>query len=266
MISVLTHRDYKRFLRELIKEQARRGSKAELAQAAGCQRAFFSQVLHGNAHLTLDHAMGIASHLRLSPLEADYFYCLVGHARAGTRVLREHYETRMKAMAASSRNLTARFKQGLPSKAKDLCEYYSSWKYAAVHMLTTIPAYGALKAIASRLRVPEPEIESTLQKLEEWGLCARRGGGWKALETSIHLPKDHFMNLVNHRNWRHRNLQAFENHPDSSLSYSSVYTLSHEDAEKLKEKILAFIDETRQLVLSSTEEDAFSFTLDLVRL
>lgn len=261
-MNIFGYNDYKKYLHDLI-EKSVRGQKATLAEAAGCQRSFFSQVLTSSVHLTLEHAMGIAKYLRLTSQETDYFYYLIGHGRAGTPTLREFYWEKMNLLKQKNENLSERLKSQTFSSL-ELTEYYSHWKFAAIHIACTIPSMRTPQTLCKKLKLEISEVEQILKKLKSWGLIEDKRGEWVATTKTIHLPKSHFMTLVNHKNWRLKNLDQLETTLEAGLSYSAVYSLSREDLESLKEMTIQFLSQSRKMVESSKEEQLVSFTLDCV--
>ena len=59
MKQIFDYRDYRDFVNEFISEQPIRGHgvRSRMAKAMGCQLAYFSQVLHRKAHLSLDQGL-----------------------------------------------------------------------------------------------------------------------------------------------------------------------------------------------------------------
>ena len=148
----------------------------------------------------------------------------------------------------------------------EMIEYYSSWRYAAIHIACTIPNLRTSSQIARRLGVEAVEVEAALRKLSSWGLVDSLRDEWVATQKTIHLPKDHFMTQVNHANWRSKNLEIVGKDLQRGLLYSAVYSLSREDADKLQEMISHFLSKSRDFVVASPEEELVSFTMDYVRL
>lgn len=256
--------DYKKYLTDFIDSTEGRGAKAALAEAAGCQRSFLSQVLNGETHLTLEHAIGIAHYLRLDSAQTEYFYCLVAHARSGTPALRHYYADKMKSLrwASEGSRPSARV-----TESDAQAEYYSSWKFAAVHMAVTIPGLRTAAQIAKRLRLETLEVEGVLRKLKSWGFIELHRQEWTPSKKLVHLPDDHFMNATNHRNWRTKNLDLFEREAKRGVMYSAVYSMSRSDFEALRDMIYRFLGESRKLVAASAnEEELVSFALDCLPL
>lgn len=254
--------DYKKYLVEFIATTEGRGAKAALAEAAGCQRSFLSQVLKGSAHLTLEHAIGIAQYLRLSPAQTEYFYYMVAQARSGTSALRHYYGEKMKSLRWSGEEM----RRGA-SAARQVndshVEYYSSWTFAAVHIALTVTSLRTSAAIARRLKLEQLEVEAILRKLKSWGLVEIEKNEWRTTKKHLHLPDDHFMNALNHRNWRTKSLELYERETKRGVMYSAVYSLNRDDYEKLRDLAYRFIGESRRLVAASdNEQELVCFTFD----
>lgn len=266
-MSSFPYRDYKKYLLDVLKKSSVRGTKAALADAAGCQRSFLSQVIHGNVHLTLEHALGIARHLGMDSAETEYFYYLVASARSGSATLSGFYSEKMKSLKAKGEDLSRRLKHAsLESISPDLAEYYSAWKFAAVHIACTIPSLRTVSTLTKRLALEPAELEHILNKLKMWGLIEQKRNEWWATKKLIHLPKGHFMTATNHRNWRRKNIELMESRSEKGINYTAVYSVSKDDFERLKEMTVQFLNQTRALVEASPEQDLVSFCLDCAKL
>lgn len=208
--------------------------------------------------------MGIAEYLRLDPAQTEYFYCLVAHARSGTQALRQYYSEKMKNLRWASEGSRKPIAQ---SEADAQSEYYSSWKFAAVHIATTVPGLRTSAQIAKRLRLEPREVETTLRKLKNWGFVELPKQEWVTTKKLVHLPDDHFMNPTNHRNWRTKNLELFEREAKRGVMYSAIYSMNRRDFDVLRDMIYRFLGESRKLVAASAnEEELVSFALDCLPL
>ena len=254
--------DYKAYLTESIEVDLGRGAKAKLADAAGCQRSFLSQVLNGPTHLTPEHGLGISLFLNHTEDEREYFLALLGKARSANRTLTDYYEKKMKQLKQKVANLTARLKTTRPEE--DLAEYYSSWTYAAIHLLCTIPQFQSVAAISKKLKLNFHEVERRMKRLQHMKLVDLKEGHWVSTRHEIHLPKEHFMTQTNHKNWREKNLELSQLNPELHISYTAVYTMSQKDFGKLKELCFRFLEEGRDIVAPSKEEELVSFSLDCI--
>jgi uncharacterized protein (TIGR02147 family) len=269
MASVFEHRNYRDFLKEKIKEhQSVRGYQSRLAQAARCQRSFLSLVLSSEkAQLSRDQALGMADFWSLDASETEFFLCLVDLERAGTDRLKAHIEARMRELKKESANLTKRVqKQGKQQSSEMEAIFYSSWVWSAVHLLTTIPAFRTAKAIQKRLQLPMDTVLETLARLESMGVVEKKGDQWHATDFDIHLPRDSFMTETNHANWRRQATLDQQNKTQESLHYTSTFAVSREDAERMKEILLASVVKTRNMIPPSPSEEVFCLCVDFFRI
>jgi uncharacterized protein (TIGR02147 family) len=260
--------DYKKYLRAVVEEnRGEYGYKSKLAEAAGCQKSFFSQVLNGHVHLTPEHAIGLARFWRLNNLERDYLLELVNYGRAGTKALADHLKENLAELRREHENLGKRYAQPVLGVTDDLASvYYSSWHYSAIHILLTIPEYRSAAGIARRLHLPDAFVMEVLRHLESLGLAERRAdGSWGATQKSIHLPNDSVFSAVNNHNWRIRAHESGLRRDPQAIHYTGIYSLSRDDVEKLRELLFRVIDRSREIVTPSKEEELICFACDLFR-
>jgi len=66
LTSLFSSENYKAYLKSVLDGPGKeRGYQSRLAEAAGCQRSYLSQVVHSTPHLTPEHAMGMAQFWKL---------------------------------------------------------------------------------------------------------------------------------------------------------------------------------------------------------
>lgn len=262
-MNIFECRDYKDFLRAQIKaNKERRGYRSELAEAAGCQLSFLSQVLHSHVHLTPDHAAGLASFWRFDLNEQDYFLELVGFARAGSKSLKAILLKRLEMIRTRHENLAKRYQKKDPINPEHQALYYSSWHLAAVHVLLTIPTFNTVDVIAKRLGLSPVVIQEALEQLAKIGLAKKQGMRWQPTQSDIHLPNESALTSMNHSNWRSRAVLDSYRRESGSVHYTAVHSLSKSDVEKIKEMVLVFLDQTRAVVRPSKEEELACLVLD----
>src|SRR5262245_16853080 len=124
-MSVFSFRDYKAFLRARM--GSGRGQIAALAQAAGCHRSYFSQVLHSHVQLTPEQAVGLGEFWERSRAELDFFCLLVDHARAGSPRLRARIEEKLDRLRREQENLSQRYQTAPVEPGERELLYYSAW-------------------------------------------------------------------------------------------------------------------------------------------
>lgn len=258
--------DYRDFLRAKIGEaQQARGYKSALADAAGCQRSAFSQVLGGKMHLSRDHAADLARFLGLDPDEEEYFVLLLDLARAQSKRLTAITRRRLAELKSKRLHRGSVLAEPTIQEVSQQTLYYSSWYWGAVHILTTIPAYQSAAAIAKRIELPLLVVQEALAALQRMGLVQKTGEKWRATKQSIHLPVDSPLNEINHSHWRLRAIQDVQKKNVDSMHYSLVCSMSKADAERLRELLLEQIRKERDLIGPSKEEEVYCLTHDFFR-
>jgi uncharacterized protein (TIGR02147 family) len=267
LLNPLNYSDYKVFLRAYIADsKGSRGASSAMADAAGCNRSYFSQVLNSHVHLTPEQALPLAQFMNLPPARERYFCLLVDHARAGTKKLRERIEKDLAAIRTEEETLDLRFKTKKLEPGERELFYYSSWIYAAAHVLTSVPAFQTEEALAQRIGLPLHQVQYVLAELEKYQLVQRKGPRWVLREGDLHVGRGSLLNSVNHSNWRNQAVLDSQKPGTESVHYTSVASMSLEDFKRLKAMVLQFIDESRVIVAASPEEDVVCTTIDFFRL
>lgn len=260
-------KDYKGLLRTIVEEnRPTRGYLTRLAASAGCQPSFLSQVLHSHAHLTPDHAAGIAHALGFTELESDYFLELLLLERAGSSHLRKLCQRRLEKMRSSRADLNVRLATPVGLAPDVQSVIYSAWHWLAIYVLVSIPDYKSPQEISRRLGLSTTLVQGVLRSLEGFHLIRKTESGWQLTERNIHLPRDSHLTSTNHLNWRFRAITKIQEQDEGAFHYTAVQTLSRDDYERLKAMFLTFIQETREIVRSSPEEEIVCMALDFFRL
>ncbi len=255
-----SHTDFLKKMIDLNKDVY--GYKAKLAEAAGCQRSFLSQVLSGVIQLAPEQAVGLAIFWGLSEVEQDYYLNLVAHARAGNKTLRDYINKKIEKARSDQENLSERFVNKVVLPDVKAATFYSTWQYLAITIVVSIPQYRTAKAISHRLGLSQEVVEKSLSELTQLGMVEKSANEWKLINSMIHLPKDSKFNSLNHSHWRNKAVQDSLLSENKSVHYTSVCSLSLEDAEKLRQLMFQFIDESRKAVAPSKEEELYCLTCD----
>jgi predicted transcriptional regulator len=143
--------------------------------------------------------------------------------------------------------------------------YYSAWYWSAIHVLLSIPAYRKSGAISNRLGLPTILVEQCLTRLQEIGLIEKKGHEWKVKQDHLHLQKNSALMPVHHTNWRLQAAAKAAMRDQDSLQYSVVTAVSAQDAQRLKNMLLEFIEKSRQVIAPSKEEELIYIGLDCFR-
>jgi uncharacterized protein (TIGR02147 family) len=265
VISVYEHSDYKNFLKARSGALGQRsGFKSGLARACGCNNAYVSSVFADGANLSLEQAERACPYLQLDPDESHYFLLLVQKARAGTVSLASYFERLVGEMRERKLNVQGRLGARERLSQAQQARYYSSWIYSALHVALSVPRLArSVETLAAYFDLTLPAVNEALEFLLETGLARRSpNGGFEIGNKHIHLGKNSENIQRHHGNWRLQSLRAFERRSERALHYSSVVTLSREDAERVREILLKSIKSTADVILSSPEEEVFVLDLD----
>jgi len=265
-MNVFRYIDYRKCLSEFLElEENARGNKKKLAEAVNCQASYLTLVLQEKAHLTVEQAERLCRYWKLSIEETDYFLLLVSLGRSGTQELRSYYKAKIKKLKEARENLGNRIQDAELFPDTEAAVYYSSWMYLAIHILVSIPDYHSSREIAERLQLPEEAVKRVLQYLESLGLVQLRAGQWRSTRKQLHLPRESRFISLHHSNWRRRAVDnSFLGRPED-LHYTGVSSLSRQDLETLRQLVLNFIDQSRNLIGPSAEEELICLSIDLFK-
>jgi uncharacterized protein (TIGR02147 family) len=260
-VELFEYRDYKAFLNETGKIRPR-GFRTALAEAAPCQMAYVTHVLGGGAHFTLDQADGISRYLGHTKLEHRYFLALVEHGRAGTPQLRHSLEELLQEYRDRFFSLKERVGIKESLTREDQLTYYSSWLFAAVHVMTSIPALQTRNALARALAVPLKKINEVVDFLLLAKLVEERGARLHMTARQIHLERESPLISKHHSNWRMQAIQSLDREGVHDVHYSSVFTLTSEAAERVQAVLTQAIADSVQVIKDAKEEKTCALTLD----
>lgn len=265
--AVYDYRDYKCYLSDTLATSGmRRGMRSKLATFLGCQTAFVSQVLTGNAEFSLEHAIRINDFLQHTLDEAHFFMLLVHFGRAGSKLLAEYYRKQIDQVLDKRQRVRESIKVNKTLSLEDQITYYSSWHYAAIHVLAMIPEFRTKTSIADYLQIPLRRITECVEFLSRAGILAEERGKLRVESTRIHLRPDSPMIAKHHINWRMHAIRSLDGSNHDDLHYSSVISLSKEDAEQIRKILLNALAQSEALLKDSKDEMAFCYSFDFFRL
>jgi uncharacterized protein (TIGR02147 family) len=266
---IFEYRDYKKYLNTALSTGgATRGSRSRLAEALRCQTAFISHVLNANSHFSLEHAVVISRFLGHTPEESRYFILLVSLGRAGSKALEEHFKIQIEEIQRKRTQIKERITTDRVLTPEAQMRYYSVWYYSAIHVTTSIPEFQTRDQIAAALGLAPVLVSECLEFLVEHGLVIAKAGQFIIGPVRMHLGADSSMISRLHANWRLQALQSLERPVSAAttdLHYSTVLTLSHDDAKRVRETLLRAVDETEKIFRPSPEEVVYFVGMDWFR-
>jgi uncharacterized protein (TIGR02147 family) len=260
---IFEYLDYKRYLAALIQQKPAggRGFRARLAEATGVQRTFLSQVLKNNLHFSLEQAERLSRFLGHSLEETTFFMLQVQYARAGTEELRKLFLDQMKKVTSHRLIITNRLKNEKTLSYENEARYYSRWYHQAIRCAVSVPSLRTAEALSKRLELSLKATKESLTFLELAGLVNKNGAHYHPGARHIHLSDDSTIRVRRHTSWLLRSLSALEDQGERDLHFSSVLTLSEEDALAIKSMIVEYIEKIVEKAKPSPEETLYSFCL-----
>ncbi len=261
--------DYREFLKGWILSQPKkgRGQRAAIAAAIKSPVSHISQVLSGVSHLSFEQAEEVNEYLGHNEDESEYFLLLVQLVRAGTPKLKKRIESQVQKIQSKRLVLKDRLKVKKTVSSEDQALFYSSWHYAAVHILITIKQYQTKEAIAKYLKVSSRKISEVLGVLVKLGLAEAENGRYTASVARFHLGSDSPMISKHHANWRLQAIQSLDKENFfEDLHYSSVVSISNNDTIKIKNLLVKSIENAKLLISDSPEEELHSLCLDFFKI
>ena len=265
MEDLYSFRDYKDYLNSKLDEMnaGRRGSRAELSRAIGCQTAYTAQVLRGQAHFSLEQIEAVNDFLGHTEDQGLFLLLIHQFNRAGSVKLKARFKKQIDGLLASRKLLKNRLQVDAGLKDSDQVIYYSSWHYAAVHMMAMIPSLQKSEIMADRLEISIAQINEALDFLLISGLLIRkRDGSYRTGLSRLHLGSDSNLISRHHINWRLQSLKAIDKNADAGLHYSSVISISTNDEAHIREKLIETIKQLKSVIVKSSEEKVCSLNID----
>jgi uncharacterized protein (TIGR02147 family) len=263
--TLFEYRDYKKYLSDIIDQMPNhgRGERSKIAAVLRCHIAYISQVLNGDAHLSLEQADVLNQHLGHTSDESDFFLLLVLIARAGTKSLREHYIRKLDQILAQRTVLKNRLQYQKELSPQVQATYYSAWYYAAIHMMLDISELRTKEGISDYLSLPIGIVSEVLEFLVASGLATQKGATYENGLAKLHLGSDSPMISKHHTNWRLQALQSLERKDSRALHYSSVITVEEKLVPQIREALVQAIEHVRSVMKpSSKDEVIYCYALD----
>lgn len=260
--NIYEYQDYKTYLLKFAQSQPR-GFRKDLAHALNCQTAYVSHVFNGEAHFSLEQAEALARFINLTPEETSYLMRLIEFTRAGTPQLKKFISRELAQLREKHLLIKDRVAVKDSLSREDQAIYYSAWYYAAIHVALTIPALTTREALCHYFRLSSKTVTEVLEFLVSVGLATQSGVRYQIGTKQIHLEKDSPLISKHHTNWRMQAVRALEQMKFDELHFSSVFTLTDQDAQNIREILVKAIESAVGIVKVAKEEKLFAMALDL---
>jgi uncharacterized protein (TIGR02147 family) len=238
------------------------GQSHKLALFLGVHTTLVSQVLNGLKTFTLEQAALVCDFLGLTELETEFFLLLVQQDRAGNESLKKVLRRQIAELRAKSAQLSNRLQAQKKLSEEARAVFYSDWTYSAVRQLTAIKGYQNLDAIAEYFDFSKKQTKTILDFLLSTGLCKEEKGKIIIGPSSTHLEASSPWVRVHHANWRQQALQHLPKEENSKLHYTAPLTVSVDDALKIREMIVQFLEKVDKVIDPSPSEEVRCLNID----
>ena len=269
MPQLFQSQDYKVFLNSKLDEldQGGRGARARMSRVIGCQTAYTAQVLRSSAHFSLEQTERINEFLGHTEEEGHFLLLLVQLAKSGTPALKARFQKQIQTIQQQRSVLGNRLDIKENLAHQDQVLYYSSWIYAAIHALVSVPGYQSLEKISRRLGIGLKTSGEALEFLLRSGLIHRNKKNEIEIgKSQIHLGVDSPLISKHHTNWRLQAIRSIEKDSKEGLHYSSALSISKQDADVIKEEIIKLLKQLKPIIRNSKEEEVYCLSFDFFTL
>jgi len=257
---------YRQYLKDRLESQGlKSGLKKRAAEALSVHTTFISQVVLDKADFSLDQAEKINQFFQHNDEESEYFLELVIYERAGNPALKQRFEKKIRQRHLERVDIKKRLTKTKEIALPDQDKFYSSHLYGLIHVLTSIPEYRTRRSLTSVTGFPQPTVDEALDFLVRVGIVMKTGDQYLPGEKHIHLGRDSKNIWRHHTNWRTATIQHLAFASPEDLHYSLSFSCSEQDAQKLKESLLAHLKKMTETISSSKEEKAYVFCFDFFR-
>lgn len=256
-------KSYQSYLKLRLNENGyRSGQKQKLAKQLGVHSSFLSLILNERSDLSLEQACIVNQFLKHSTVASEYFLLLVGRDRAGTPILRNHYQNQMDQIRSKRLKVSEQIVKKEQISQENRERFYSNYLYCALHVLVSIPSINTIPALARCLHLSEDQISEALNFLIRIGLIKKNGAQFEALAQNIHLEDGNPLINRHHTHWRLHTINNFNNTQIEGIHYSSAVSLAKADVVKIKSALLACLKENLASIAKSKEEVAYVYSFD----
>lgn len=266
-MALFNFKNYREYLQFQVGEKGtRHGKRKALAEFIPVHSTFISQVLSGQSNLSLEQAEQVNLFFKHTEVEADYFFLLVNLERAGSVALKKRFQHKINEIHQERLKIKNRIKKSNTISKEDQQEFYSTYVYSAIHVLSSIPDYQTPEAMAEFLHIPIQKCKQCIQFLMKIGLVAESGHKFSTGVQNIHLPEDSQLIIQHHSNWRLVALQHLQKFDKKDFHYSACVSLSKSDIGKVKEILFQSLQQNIEIIGKSKEETACVLNLDFFEL
>jgi uncharacterized protein (TIGR02147 family) len=264
---IFHYKTYRDYLNDRLGSHGlRSGLKKRAAETLQVHTSLISQILRGSCDLSLEQAEKMNAFLGHSDEEARYFLLLLLKDRSGTTALRNRFEGQIEELKVIRLDLSKRVAKEKEISEADQERFYSSYLFAAIHVLSSIPRLSKVSELSRLLGASEAEVQRAIDFLKRLKLVVEKQGHLSPGIRHVHLGSKSRFISNHHLNWRLKAIDKIRENAQLDLHYSGAMSLSEEDVLKIKEILAKAISEATEVAVSSKESVAYVMGLDFFKL
>ncbi len=268
-MSLFKHLKYRAALEDLIGSRRSLPGKFTLkglADSAGLQASFLTNVLKGRFDFNADQMFAVCEALEVSSVEREYLLLLLEFERSVLKARRDELKKRIdeirKEHQRSEKHLTVK---SLEQAADERVQYYLD-PYAQLTLvhLNIAPYDRHPDKLTSVLGISPAHLGEILKILIKTGDVKAEGAVYKVVARNRHLPKSNPLSGPHLALMRLKALDQIQRlSPEQSFSHSVTFTGTDETKEALSDAYLNFLKKAEGLVKPARSEKVFQMSFDL---
>lgn len=263
-MTVFEYDDYKIYFQAQLLERRKveKAASTLFSQALNVHPSLISQVLKGDKHFTQEQLMEACHFFGCSKLESRYIMTLLQEARAGTPSLRKYFQEQKNELQERALNLSNRIQHERVLTDTEMAQFYSSWIYSTVHLMSTLDRPISLIEAQTKLGLTPNKFKKILDFLVSIQMVRIENNALRAGTQSTHVGTDSPFLVKHHLNWRLKSAQVAEDITEEELMYTANFSISKKDFMRLREEILKLIQKFLNVVKDSPAEEIAQFNID----
>lgn len=243
-----------------------RGEMTRIAHALDVHTTMVTHVLKGKLQFTLEQTLKLADHWALNELETEYLVALVQLERAGDKRAKVFCRKRVDELRSRALNLSNRLDTKNELSESDRAQFYSSWIYTYLRLLSAINEFSSEQAMAKATGLSLSSVRVALEFLVSRGLCIEQNGKIKYGPTHTYLEAASPLVVTHHLNWRRKSSERFDQLRPEDLVFTYPVAMSEKEFLVVREKLVQFIEEFKKTVTPSPSENLYCLNLDWLKM
>lgn len=272
MTKVYDYHCYRSFIKTAVEEKKQvlpSLTFAKIAEYAGMQKSYISQVLNGKGTLNSDQLFLIGKKLRLGPKEMGYLNLLLEFEKCQIPERKKQLELEIARLREEHCNTSNYIEYDTIDVIENeaFAQYYNDPYCSLIHIFLSLPEYSmSLTKITNRLQISNEKVADVVETLEKCGIIRLEKGSMRLVKSSLHLDGKSFLSRTQASMFR---LKAIEHHQKSKNNEDYFYTASFSTSEvvrkEIKKRYLEFVSDISRLIKEEEADDVFHINFDLFK-